>query len=77
MNTPLNGRNDNGLDRDRVVAEWLGVSKQTLPRWDASERMKAMGWPRPIYLNGVRYRDRAAIRQFVKNAAAAGIAKTV
>jgi hypothetical protein len=66
---------EDGYDRDRVVAAQLGVAKKTLPRWDASEKMRALGWPLPVYFNGRRHRHRGAIREFVKNAATAYAAK--
>ena len=66
---------DDGYDRDRVVAAQLGVAKKTLPRWDASEKMRALGWPSPVYFNGRRHRHRGAIREFLKNAATAYAAK--
>jgi hypothetical protein len=63
----------NALDREAAVAAALDVTTMSLRRWDASKKMKALGWPAPILLNGRRHRDRHAVQAFVRNCAAAQI----
>jgi hypothetical protein len=62
-----------GYAADAKVAEFLGKHSKTLPRWDKSSRLKELGWPQPVYLNGRRHRHRPAVREFVRRAAAAHI----
>jgi hypothetical protein len=63
--------NDDGYDPDARVAKFLGKHKKTLARWDKNPRLKELGWPDPVYLNGWKHRHRPAIREFVRRAAAA------
>lgn len=60
-----------GYAPDSKVAKGLHKHAKTLPRWDKSEAMKALGWPPPIYLNGRRHRHLPQVRVFLANAAAA------
>ena len=60
-----------GLATDRQVAEFLNKHPKTLPRWDRNPRLKSLGWPEPIYLNGRRHREWSAIRDFIQSAATA------
>jgi hypothetical protein len=47
---------------DSVVARHrYGVSLRTLPRWDARPEL---GFPVPVYINGRKYRDEAALDRF-------------
>ena len=62
-----------GFLSDRKVAEALDKHQKTLPRWDKSERLKALGWPQPVFINGRRHRPRPELRTFLQNAAAAHI----
>jgi hypothetical protein len=66
-----NKSNDDGYDTDAKVAKQLDKHPKTLPRWDKDPRLKALGWPDPVYLNGRRHRYRPAVREFLRNAAAA------
>ena len=67
---------DDDLATDTEVAEQLSKHRKTLPRWDRDPKLKALGWPDPIYLNGRRHRSRAAVREFLRNAAAAHLNTT-
>jgi hypothetical protein len=47
---------------DPVVARLrYGVSQRTLPRWDAKP---GLGFPRPIWINGRKYRAEAELDEF-------------
>jgi hypothetical protein len=47
---------------DPVVARHrYGVSQRTLPRWDEKPEL---GFPKPIYINGRKYRDEAELDAF-------------
>jgi hypothetical protein len=46
---------------------------KTLPRWDRSARMRALGWPPVIKINGRNHRDAAAFRQFLRNVTLAAL----
>jgi hypothetical protein len=61
MNTP-----DEGFAPDRIIAEHLGVHAKTLPRWD---KRPELGFPKPIYLNGRKFRAWAEVRAWVSRAA--------
>jgi hypothetical protein len=61
----------NGYVTDSVVAEELSKHPKSLGRWDKSPRLKELGWPDPVYINGRRHRHRPALREFLRNAAAA------
>jgi hypothetical protein len=56
------------LDPDSKVAKRLGVHPKSLPRWDRRPELK---FPGPIYINGRKYRRRADISEFVRQAAVA------
>jgi hypothetical protein len=64
-----------GLWSDRKAAVYVDKHPKTLPRWDKNPRMKELGWPAPVYINGHKHRPIAKVRAFVKNAAAAVTAK--
>jgi hypothetical protein len=61
------------LDRDSVVGKRIGKSKQTLKRWDENPKLRELGWPPPVILNGVRHRDRARVDRFLENCARLGM----
>jgi hypothetical protein len=44
-----------GIAPDRQIAEYLNKHPKTFPRWDKNPRLKALGWPAPIYLNGRKH----------------------
>jgi hypothetical protein len=67
---------DDGYDPDSKVAKLLGKHPKTLPRWDKNPRLKQLGWPAPIFLNGRRHRHRPAVQAFLRNAAQAHLNKT-
>lgn len=62
--------NDNAssaaLAADSKVARQLGVHPKTLPRWD---RRPDLQFPRPVYINGRRYRRLDEVADFVRRAA--------
>jgi hypothetical protein len=60
-----------GLLTDRQVAELLGKHIKTLKRWDENPKLKALGWPEPIDLNGRTHRNRPKLRAFLHNASLA------
>jgi hypothetical protein len=62
-----------GFLSDRKVAEALDKHPKTLPRWDKNPRLKQLGWPEPVLINGRRHRPRPGLRTFLHNAAAAHI----
>jgi hypothetical protein len=62
---------DDGYDSDSKVAALLGKHRKSLARWDKNPRLKELGWPPPVYLNGRRHRHRPAVQAFLRNAAAA------
>ena len=69
----MSNDDDDGYDTDAKVAEQLSKHPKTLPRWDRDPRLKELGWPDPVYINGRRHRRRGGVREFLRNAAAAHI----
>ncbi len=59
---------DNELAPDSKIAKQLGVHPKSLPRWD---RRPELHFPKPIYINGRKYRRQAEIREFLRHAAIA------
>lgn len=53
---------------DPKVAKQLGVHVKSLPRWD---RRPELNFPKPIVINGRKYRRQADIREFLRRAALA------
>jgi hypothetical protein len=49
------------LIKESKVAKRYGVDKRTLPRWDEKPEL---GFPPPIYINGLRYRDGDKLDEF-------------
>jgi hypothetical protein len=62
-----------GYDPDSKVAKLLSKHPKSLARWDKSPRLKELGWPPPIYLNGRKHRFRPALKEFLRNAALAHV----
>ena len=62
---------DDDLDVDAKVAKQLSKHPKSIQRWDKDPRLKALGWPDPVYINGRRHRRRGCVREFLRNAAAA------
>jgi hypothetical protein len=60
--------NFDALDPDSKVARQLGVHPKSLPRWDARPELK---FPKPLYINGRKYRRRGEISEFLRHAAVA------
>jgi len=48
----------------QVAEECGGVTLMTLWRWDKSKKMKALGWPPKVNVNGRNYRNRAKLEGF-------------
>jgi predicted DNA-binding transcriptional regulator AlpA len=61
-------RHDDGVDPDSTVAKLLGVHVKSLPRWD---KKPELNFPKPIYINGRKYRRRSEIKEFLRRAAVA------
>ena len=57
---------------DAKVAKQLGVHPKTLPRWDKRPELQ---FPRPLYINGRRYRRLNEIEEFIRRAAVAHASK--
>jgi hypothetical protein len=54
---------------DRVVRQRLGnISPSTLFRWD---RRLELGFPKPVVINGRKYRDEQQLEDFLRSHAAA------
>jgi hypothetical protein len=62
-----------GYDPDPEVARYFGIHPKSLPRWDKNPKLE---FPKPIYINGRKYRNRAEIREFERRAAASLAGKT-
>ena len=52
---------DNELGTGFEIAKQLGVHPKSLPRWD---RRPELHFPKPIYINGRKYRRQAEIWEF-------------
>jgi hypothetical protein len=59
---------DEGFAPDSEVARFLGIHPKSLPRWDARPEL---GFPRPVYFNGRRFRTWAEVKEFTRRAAVA------
>jgi hypothetical protein len=60
--------NADGFGKDSEVARHLSIHPKTLPRWD---RKPELGFPKPVYFNGRKYRRWADIHEWTRRAAAA------
>jgi hypothetical protein len=63
---------DDGFAPDSAIARYLGVHPKSLPRWD---RRPELSFPKPIYINGRKFRKWSEIREFTRQAAVAHAAK--
>jgi hypothetical protein len=68
---PTNENPTSNYIPDRKVAERLSKHVKSLKRWDKDPRMKALGWPEPLYINGRKHRFEPALDAFLRNAALA------
>src|SRR5262249_51162054 len=59
---------DEAVDPDRTVAKQLGIHIKSLPRWD---RRPELNFPKPLYINGRKYRRRREVQDFLRRAALA------
>jgi hypothetical protein len=50
-----------------AAAEFGGVSRMTIHRWDRDARMIALGWPPRVMLNARGYRSRRQLEAFKAN----------
>lgn len=73
MSNPADVALEDGYAPDSKVAQFLGKHPKTLPRWDKNPKLKALGWPDAVYLNGRRHRPWPGVREFLRNAAQAHI----
>lgn len=64
---------DDQLDPDIKVAKQLGIHRKSILRWD---RRPELNFPKPVWINGRKYRRRAEIREFLRRAAVAHASKT-
>jgi len=70
----LTDTDSGGYTPDRKVADHFHKHPKTLQRWDRSQRLKSLGWPDPVYINGRRHRANRAINQFERNVTQAHLA---
>jgi hypothetical protein len=63
-----------GYAPDREIAKFFGVHVKSLPRWD---KRPGLGFPRPIVINGRKFRSWAEVHDFARRAAVAHAAKPV
>jgi hypothetical protein len=61
-----------GLAPDSVIARYFHVHVKSLPRWD---RRPDLDFPRPVYINGRKYRRWEEIREFERRSAVAHASK--
>jgi len=57
---------------DRKVAKRYDVTTRTLPRWDDNDELD---FPRPIVINGRKYRRRSELEQWERSRAVARASK--
>lgn len=61
MNIP-----DEGLAPDRLIADYIRVHPKTFNRWD---KRPELGFPKPIYIGGRKFRAWAEVKAWIKRAA--------
>jgi hypothetical protein len=66
MDTPA--FEDDAVDPDAKVARQLGIHIKSLIRWD---RRPELNFPKPLVINGRKYRRRSEVREFLQRAAVA------
>jgi len=66
MGTTTTTLDDDGVDPDSKVAKQLGIHIKSLIRWD---RRSELNFPKPIYINGRKYRRRREVQDFLRRAA--------
>jgi hypothetical protein len=71
--TLLPGDDITAVIPDPKIAKIVNKHLKTLLRWDRSARMRALGWPPVIKINGRNHRDAAAFRQFLRNVTLAAL----
>jgi len=59
---------DDAVDPDAKVAKQLGIHIKSLIRWD---RRPGLNFPKPLVINGRKYRRRREIQEFLQRAAVA------
>jgi hypothetical protein len=64
---------DEGFAPDSTIAQYLGIHPKSLPRWD---KRPELGFPRPIYFNGRKFRRWSDVKEFTKRAAVAHASKS-
>jgi len=64
----INDTPDEGLAPDRIIAGYLGIHPKSLPRWDARPEL---GFPKPIFLSGRKFRRWGEVKDWVSRAAVA------
>jgi hypothetical protein len=63
---------DDAVDPDAKVAKQLGIHIKSLMRWDTRP---GLNFPKPIYINGRKYRRRREVQDFLRRAAVAHASK--
>jgi hypothetical protein len=63
---------DDAVDPDAKVAKQLGIHIKSLIRWD---RRPDLNSPKPLYINGRKYRRRREVQEFLQRAAVAHASK--
>lgn len=59
---------DDAVDPASKVAKQLGIHIKSLIRWD---RRPDLDFPKPLYINGRKYRRRREVADFLRRAAVA------
>jgi hypothetical protein len=64
---------DDAVDPDAKVAKQLGIHIKSLIRWD---RRPELNFPKPLVINGRKYRRRREVQEFLRRAAVAHASKS-
>jgi hypothetical protein len=57
---------DDAVDPDAKVARQLGIHIKSLLRWD---KRPGLNFPKPLVINGRKYRRRREVQEFLRRAA--------
>jgi hypothetical protein len=63
---------DDAVDPDAKVARQLGIHIKSLLRWD---KRPGLNFPKPLVINGRKYRRRREVQEFLRRAAVAHASK--
>jgi hypothetical protein len=73
MSYPTPELPNSGFTPDPKVAKRFGVVLATLANWDESEKMKALGWELPVWIEDRKYRRNGMLDTFERNLLEASI----